>query len=559
MCCKILACAQCTQNCLLAHGKNKDTTPVITSFFKVMYGNQFSEVLFLPPKFARTISSLIDQYTFLEDLCGQRWKIQLCKVDGSLAFQQGWNSFSVAHGLDIGDIVIFKYFEGSHFAVEMYDKTGCEKLEFCKKKRQKKRSRPCQNSTAKNARCQSVDIRPLSKQRSDVSGSDAKIIQRQSEMTDGKQIKITAKNMPNCDDGNGRAHTVSKAGYVEEPYYLINRDLGEGEDRSTLFDLSNFEMCDNKAGTDGSNKVAARVEKLPVHAVICLRSQVEAGFGDVDLRAAEMVTSVLPSDSSESEREKNKDIEEKKKLLTVSNKDSCNSKIPGNLDGENSSDMSSTVMKSCKTTDASFLRHDQMVSPSKISQSSPLEITGMPTPPDYPVAFAIQSCQSAKMDKIVKQEAVEMASKFHSYKEMIQEIHGTAGEDKKFTKKWDTLKDAGFVDMSSQIAANISSLIAVGSQSFLELSTSLPSSSSKLRAKKESKVVLLQDSEMRLWPVLYHEKPGFNILTGGWDSFSKANNIQPGDQCVFRLENEREGIYGVRIVRKRDKSASLKV
>ena len=37
---------------------------------------------------------------------------------------------------------------------------------------------------------------------------------------------------------------------------------------------------------------------------------------------------------------------------------------------------------------------------------------------------------------------------------------------------------------------------------------------------------------MRLWPVLYHERSGFKILTNGWKSFRKANNIQPGDECA---------------------------
>ncbi|THG13221.1 hypothetical protein TEA_008607 [Camellia sinensis var. sinensis] len=80
--CPIPACAKCTLNCLLIHGKNKDPSIVATSFFKIMIGDNFSKVLFLPPKFAQTVSDLIDQKTQLEDESGQRWTTT-SSVDGT--------------------------------------------------------------------------------------------------------------------------------------------------------------------------------------------------------------------------------------------------------------------------------------------------------------------------------------------------------------------------------------------------------------------------------------------------------------------------------------------
>lgn len=64
----------------------------------------------------------------------------------------------------------------------------------------------------------------------------------------------------------------------------------------------------------------------------------------------------------------------------------------------------------------------------------------------------------------------------------------------------------------------------------------------------DRKVVYLRDSDMKLWPVLYHERPSLKLLASGWESFSEANKIQAGDECVFSLESE--GIYGVQIIRK---------
>lgn len=63
-------------------------------------------------------------------------------------------------------------------------------------------------------------------------------------------------------------------------------------------------------------------------------------------------------------------------------------------------------------------------------------------------------------------------------------------------------------------------------------------------------VVLLRDPDMRIWPVLYHEKSAFKILTSGWEAFSKANNIKLGDECVFGVESDSESVYGVNILRK---------
>lgn len=54
-------------------------------------------------------------------------------------------------------------------------------------------------------------------------------------------------------------------------------------------------------------------------------------------------------------------------------------------------------------------------------------------------------------------------------------------------------------------------------------------------------VVLLRDSQMRLWPVFYHEQP--RLLTHGWLDFSRANNIQPEDECIFEVEPDPESRY----------------
>ncbi|CAL5376073.1 unnamed protein product [Camellia sinensis] len=247
--CPIPACAKCTLNCLLIHGKNKDPSTVATSFFKIMIeifpyeeenpydrkchmtlqtATVYSGSLFLPPKFARTVSDLIDQKTQLEDASGQRWTVTLSKYDGSLAFQQGWLAFSLEHGLEIGDFVLFHYIEQSHFVVQIYGKSGCEKLYFPKENsNQKKRTKANRDSCAKDEQCHTIDnvsINSMNKEGSNtstVSGSESEISQR--------LPMVTTYTTSNIDNVNERLHHVPRTKCIEEPFYMIDRDSWVGQ------------------------------------------------------------------------------------------------------------------------------------------------------------------------------------------------------------------------------------------------------------------------------------------------------------------------------------------
>ena len=59
--------------------------------------------------------------------------------------------------------------------------------------------------------------------------------------------------------------------------------------------------------------------------------------------------------------------------------------------------------------------------------------------------------------------------------------------------------------------------------------------------------MLLRDPRKRLWPILYHEMPNVKVLTSGWEAFRSGNEIQSGDECLFRIEDEVERIFEVSI------------
>lgn len=232
---------------------------LVDHFFPLMnYSCIHSECViplqFLPPKFAATVSALVNQKTFLEDSSGRQWKVTISIVDGSLAFQRGWSSFSLDHGLEIGDFLVFNYM-GSHFIVSVYNKTGCEKLLFPENSSPKKRARTNCNSTAKLSQWHANDEDSMNKQGSStsaVSVSGAEISQSQCTME-------VPENPSNHEDIIQRPKPMSTTEYCEETYYMIDRDVGgRQDDRSSMLDLSKFEMKNINSVADVTKKSAAK-------------------------------------------------------------------------------------------------------------------------------------------------------------------------------------------------------------------------------------------------------------------------------------------------------------
>ncbi|KAJ6418140.1 hypothetical protein OIU84_001513 [Salix udensis] len=133
---KVEACPMCTQSCLMTHGNKTNSRTLVSSFFKVLIGDMFSTILYFPPKFTPTVSSLNGQETFLEDSSGQRWKVKVSVLNDSFVLQEGWSEFASDHGLELGDFIIFNYIMGSHFEVHIYDKSACERLDFSERRNQ---------------------------------------------------------------------------------------------------------------------------------------------------------------------------------------------------------------------------------------------------------------------------------------------------------------------------------------------------------------------------------------------------------------------------------------
>ncbi|KAF7151989.1 hypothetical protein RHSIM_Rhsim01G0114700 [Rhododendron simsii] len=551
------ACAECDRNCLLIHGKNKDPSPVVQSFFKIMIGDNFSKVLFLPPKIGRTMPNLASKETQLEDASGQRWTVTLSWREESLAFRQGWASFSREHGLEVGDLLVFHYILGSHFVVQIYGKSGCERLHFSAENGSRKKRRTNTPSAAKDGKYHSTDHNTMNKQdqvASALSGSNMEIV------TDNTLIIV-----------NGSPRKMLN----EVQLCMIGMDARHRHEdhRNSLYDLSKFEM-QRTSDVDGT-AVVLEHERSPCDGNIMLTSQ--AGADIVDrIPATEKV--VAPDVPNLEVPEANEDCQGTEKVVLVSKIDSSN----GNTVGEEQSE---------KTKSGSYQILIPQTEDTPIvssCQSAPQKSTGASKFCGLPASVQTHNFQSDNLmlssagEKIneAKTKQLEMKTEVCGFRDVVNgkypEPKDSGNSSNHPAKKEDYVfkaVKAEPVDTSDLPSADSgsTSLVVAETKAFLvclhvsdnenmELPRRLPKVKPKGQGDSGSRraVVLLRDPESRLWPVVYHEKSQIKALTSGWEVFVKENSIRPGDECAFEVENEREGtsknerevIFKVGIVRK---------
>ncbi|BFG32371.1 hypothetical protein CerSpe_186450 [Prunus speciosa] len=513
-----VACVECTQKCLLDHGNKKKASPDVVSFFKIMIGDQFSKLLFLPPKFAPTVSALVNQKAVLEDSRGLQWEVIISRINGSLSLKQGWNAFSLDHDLKIGEFLVFNYITSSHFIVKIYDKSGCEKLNFPEAVNQKKRTRDNRKYT-KAGPSHTIDKSSMNKRDSRtsvVSGSDADIGHHLYEMNDMGKALIVTENDSTLDNSNERSTLYPKEAYVEEMICMFDRDVGDKreDDRTYIFDLSDFEMLTKNAGTGGSNEVTAMDETCSHHDDALLRLRNGAGPVDKNPVAKGAVTTAIPMDETCSDHDGS--------LLRLINE-------AGSVD-------KSPVAKEAVT--AAIPSEASKFDRSRINNSSETEVQN-----------------TDKAMKAIKIESVELTSDPCSQK-IIPQLNGESVKVlnpvcSKISNMIRTENDSAVPEVKSEPVDPVITLPISSSFSCQELPMRLPIRMTyRGRPKTDRRVVYLRDPVMRLWPVLYIQRNYFQTLASGWEAFSKANNIQPGDECVIGVENEVEGICPVQIISK---------
>lgn len=97
-------------------------------FFKVLVGD-FRERLAVPDKFVQHFTrGLVTSSVTLESRCGRSFHVQVAENLGKVVLQAGWKEFVAAHGLSMGDVLVFKHDGTPRLKVFMFDHSCCEKV-----------------------------------------------------------------------------------------------------------------------------------------------------------------------------------------------------------------------------------------------------------------------------------------------------------------------------------------------------------------------------------------------------------------------------------------------
>ncbi|CAN6310163.1 unnamed protein product [Urochloa humidicola] len=99
-------------------------------FFKVMMGD-FTERLVIPDKFVQHFRGRIGKTVKIESCTGCTFDVEVTKSLGKVVLQTGWKAFVCAHGLKLGDFLVFRYNRTSQLKVLIFDLSCCEKVPPC--------------------------------------------------------------------------------------------------------------------------------------------------------------------------------------------------------------------------------------------------------------------------------------------------------------------------------------------------------------------------------------------------------------------------------------------
>ncbi|KAG0613682.1 hypothetical protein M758_6G121500 [Ceratodon purpureus] len=127
------ACSLCLKHCVRLHGSGdgaKDAIPSLCPSFLKKIGADNTEMLHIPSSFVKSHSKKLGTSVTLEGPSTNRWTVA---VEGSFSkcainLGLGWVNFVKDHHLQPGDQLSFTLLGESHFSVEIYDETGCQKL-----------------------------------------------------------------------------------------------------------------------------------------------------------------------------------------------------------------------------------------------------------------------------------------------------------------------------------------------------------------------------------------------------------------------------------------------
>ncbi|KAH9625664.1 hypothetical protein KSS87_000057 [Heliosperma pusillum] len=518
---KVEACAECTRSCVSLHRAKLDPYPIVCSFFKVMFGKQFSEELIVPPRFTKTLKSLEGKNAYLEDSTGQKWDVHLSKLKGSLVIQRGWQKFSLDHGIEIGDFVVFHYIKGSqHFIVQIFTRSGCERpVLFSEMNYQSKRVNATKDFDARRgsdgnsnpeARAEEVSGSPMA------AGLDVDSVKSQDDV---RMSSPSAEDCPVKGNTRKRHKIVPAEDYLAEPFFMTSRSasFSREDDRDYLFDLSAFEMPTKKVRTEETS-----ITEVNRWQKINQLQNAQIGSTSADIVIA-LTSPLLASNVACLAKE------EPNLLL----KSSLDFAMPSN-----SNLLQRDVTPIAMEFPTEAANRELLGSRKRIVKKEQ-----QPCQNNSGCTVAHNSCN------VPRDIFVSRLKEPRSNNEDLDNFNYKVSTVEGFLEKVVKPEPVDFCGSTSALTIKITCSEQEDTEPFLELPECLPIKVSRHGSKMDQKLILLRDSAGKRWPVLYQERKGVKILANGWKEFRKHNSILPGDQCTFILENIEDCIFKVDILR----------
>lgn len=483
------ACEMCTRTCMLIHGQ-RDPSPTVSSFFKVMIDKRFSKILYFPPRFARLVSHLTDQETYLEDSSGQRWRVGMCNHNGSLAIRQGWRTFSSEHGLKMGDFLVFHYIQGQHFVVQIYGTSGCQKINFyngtCMGKK-----RPRTNSTATSH----GELSPE---------TDTNLRKKLNSTPSVTAVSESER------DGHPTVTTT----------FVSNIDADTGERQIVPQEEGTSDVLQGENGPHNHTDSISQRESSSVDGVEMEFLTLKAPFHDVNITQAEKISEPVNDISLFGQTDENGHMG----LISSTSLKSAEN-------GGNGSHLVSLYYKESHCTSKNKVTREKSNEASQFGKETRVDRRELKE-------MAAKTCCPPK--KLNGEEPKITEKDGQGYPEDV------IGNNKAIKCEPADSRDTSFPD-----AGNFSCSLAVDGRNFLELPQSWPQV--LVSRKKMGRITIyLKGPDNRTWPVIYHENFGSKVLAGNWALFTAVYGLKPGDECLFQLSNWSKRIFNVHVAHKVD-------
>ncbi|KAL8256885.1 hypothetical protein R6Q59_028926 [Mikania micrantha] len=549
------ACEECTQNCLMMHKKKKDPASVMTTFFKVMIGEEYSKLLVLPPIFARCVKKLVDKTTHLEDFNGEKWDVRFTKINDHLAFKEGWNAFALAHGLRQGDFLVFHYIMKSHFVVLMYGSTGCpENRHYGFHHRPVKETKKNSNNLIANGQSPSEVLTNCNNFSHESSSKSEPLVNRMNHLETSNKKLNNDRMSPNENAANTQHLVASSSRLLDkETEPLVQNIDKETEQRSELLIKNTNKEIDQTSELLAKNKdkeTDQRSEPLVQNTIpdskspksvkpFCLVDN-SNGHEQNECRSKSLQPVVVGSDggqknnvaaagggSGKTENNSTREVLETRiKMATEKRKESTmrQSEVPD----------SNPMHKRLRTADASctqakIIKKEPVTSASRLNNSghhfASIEISPEPMAKHMETIKREPTTNHGLVGLMKKEPTMNYGLDGLIKKEPTMN-HGSGGLIKRVPKP----EPVDYDEAPLSGVSNTSFSAVMSSYQYLELPE-------WVKLKLKDGVILLRNGT-DLWAVFYQTKFGIKALTGNWETFAKVKGLQPGDKCEFVLESE---------------------